>query len=255
MRVLIPRLGRSPGGGYGNPQQYSRLENSLTRGTWRATVRGVAKSQTRLKQLGMQGWSWNSILQSRREESGDFGRYTISAHRALSPLTLQQPSGKTSLDLQPRNSFVFLKLLTQSTMPGLQSLCEGCLPKAVPSESEVGSHRSDVRSCLFCPVGVGWASPTLFSTPVKGVLNGFSRRKDIDTTERGFEAILASEYIRSTFRDLPKKLNFSMEKGQVQGNGLSSQLLESLSRTGEKSLHCAEVQGTKASGHPRQHSF
>ena len=36
-----------------------------------------------------------------------------------------------------------------------------------------------------------------------------------------------------------------MEKGQVQGNGLSSQLLESLSRTGEKSLHYAEGQGTK----------
>lgn len=72
--------------------------------------------------------------------------------------------------------------------------------------------------------------------------------KNIDTTERGSEAILASEYIRSTFRDLPKKLNFSMEKGQVQGNGLSSQLLESLSRTGEKSLHYAEGQGTKQAG-------
>ena len=80
------------------------------------------------------------------------------------------------------------------------------------------------------------------------MLNGFSHRKDIDTTERGFEAILASVYIRSTFRDLPKKLNFSVEKDQVQGNGLSSQLLESLSRTGEKSLHCAEVQGTKQVG-------
>ena len=40
--------GRSPGGGDGNPLQYSRLGNPMDRGTWRATVPGVAKSQTRL---------------------------------------------------------------------------------------------------------------------------------------------------------------------------------------------------------------
>ena len=36
-------LGRSSGGGNGNPLQYSYLENSMDRGTWRATVRGVSK--------------------------------------------------------------------------------------------------------------------------------------------------------------------------------------------------------------------
>ena len=30
----------------GNPLQYSCLENSMDRGAWRATVHGVAKSQT-----------------------------------------------------------------------------------------------------------------------------------------------------------------------------------------------------------------
>ena len=45
---LIPGLGRSPGGGNGNPLQYSCLENSVDRGAWRATVHGVSKSQTRL---------------------------------------------------------------------------------------------------------------------------------------------------------------------------------------------------------------
>ena len=44
----IPELGRSPGAEDGNPLQYSRLENSMDRGSWRATVHGVAKSQTRL---------------------------------------------------------------------------------------------------------------------------------------------------------------------------------------------------------------
>ena len=44
----IPGLGTSPGGGNGNPLQYSYLESSMDRGAWRATVHGVAKSQTRL---------------------------------------------------------------------------------------------------------------------------------------------------------------------------------------------------------------
>ena len=41
---LIPRSVRSPGGGNGNPLQYSCLENSMDRVAWQATVRGVAKS-------------------------------------------------------------------------------------------------------------------------------------------------------------------------------------------------------------------
>ena len=35
--------GRSPGEGNGNPLQYSCLVNSMDRGTWWATVHGVAK--------------------------------------------------------------------------------------------------------------------------------------------------------------------------------------------------------------------
>ena len=45
---LISVLGRSPGVGNGNPLQYSCPENPTDRGAWRATVHGVAKSQTRL---------------------------------------------------------------------------------------------------------------------------------------------------------------------------------------------------------------
>ena len=43
-----PGLGRSPGGGNGSTFQYSCLGNSTDRGVSRATVHGVAKSQTRL---------------------------------------------------------------------------------------------------------------------------------------------------------------------------------------------------------------
>ena len=46
---LIPGLGRSPGGGRGNPFQYSCLEKPMDRGAWQATVNRVAKSQTQLK--------------------------------------------------------------------------------------------------------------------------------------------------------------------------------------------------------------
>ena len=35
----------SPGGGHGNPLQYSGLENPMDRGAWRTTVHTVAKSQ------------------------------------------------------------------------------------------------------------------------------------------------------------------------------------------------------------------
>ena len=45
----IPGLERYPGEGNGYPLQYSCLENSMDRGAWWATVHGVAKSQTRLR--------------------------------------------------------------------------------------------------------------------------------------------------------------------------------------------------------------
>ena len=45
--------GRSPGRGHGNLLQYSCLENLMERGAWQATVHGVTKSWTLLKQLNM----------------------------------------------------------------------------------------------------------------------------------------------------------------------------------------------------------
>ena len=45
----IPGSGRSPGGGHGNPLQYSCLENPTDRGAWWATVHRVTKSRTQLE--------------------------------------------------------------------------------------------------------------------------------------------------------------------------------------------------------------
>ena len=47
----IPESGRSPGGGHGNPLQYSCLENPMDRGAWWATVHVVTKSQTEFQRL------------------------------------------------------------------------------------------------------------------------------------------------------------------------------------------------------------
>ena len=49
----IPGSGRFPGGGHGNPLQYSCLKNPMDRGTWWATVHGVSKS-----------WAWLSNFTS-----------------------------------------------------------------------------------------------------------------------------------------------------------------------------------------------
>ena len=49
----IPGLGRSPRVGNGSPLQYSHLENPMDRGSWWATVHGIAKSLTQLKRLNM----------------------------------------------------------------------------------------------------------------------------------------------------------------------------------------------------------
>ena len=45
---LIPTLGIFPGGGHGNPLQYSCLGNPMDRGAWLSTVHGVTKNWLQL---------------------------------------------------------------------------------------------------------------------------------------------------------------------------------------------------------------
>ena len=51
-----------PGGGNGNPFQYSCLENPMGGGAWQATVRGVATSQTRLSDFTLYTFQGASLL-------------------------------------------------------------------------------------------------------------------------------------------------------------------------------------------------
>ena len=62
--VSVPGLGRSPGGGHGNPLRYSCLENFMDRGAWQATVHRVTKSQTQLKQISTHAHTWMNRLVS-----------------------------------------------------------------------------------------------------------------------------------------------------------------------------------------------
>ena len=45
---LILGVGKSPGGGNGNPLQYSYLENPMDRGAWQSAIHGVSESHTQL---------------------------------------------------------------------------------------------------------------------------------------------------------------------------------------------------------------
>ena len=72
----IPGSESFPGGGNGNPLQYSCLQNPMDRGAWRATVHGVAESRTRLSDfthsLTLRPWSglfrWDSTSIATNEQ-------------------------------------------------------------------------------------------------------------------------------------------------------------------------------------------
>ena len=90
----ISGSGRSPGGGRGNPLQYSCLENLMDRGAWWVKSMGVAKSRTQLQ--------WLSTAQC------IFFRATLSfSHPAPSPDVPTHPfSMSACLCSHPANSFI-----------------------------------------------------------------------------------------------------------------------------------------------------
>ena len=76
----IPRQGRPPGEGNGDPLQYSWLENSMDRGAWWATVNGVAKSWKRLNDEHTH--TWEPCEYEARSLEGDYGSsYSLELHK------------------------------------------------------------------------------------------------------------------------------------------------------------------------------
>ena len=72
LRNLIPGWGRCPGGGNGNPFQYSYLENPMDRGAYRATIYGVKKS-----------WTWNDLARRYATENNLLSMCLLYSHQAL----------------------------------------------------------------------------------------------------------------------------------------------------------------------------
>ena len=69
-RRSISGLGRSSGGGHGNPLQYSCLENPMGLEVWLAAVHGVTESLTWLKQLSMHACKLNKSVMKREFPGG-----------------------------------------------------------------------------------------------------------------------------------------------------------------------------------------
>ena len=69
---LIPRSGRSCGGGHGNPLQYSFLENPMDRGVWRAMVHRVTKSWPRLEGLSTHDCHYHCVSLESPASAGGF---------------------------------------------------------------------------------------------------------------------------------------------------------------------------------------
>ena len=98
---LIPVLGRSSGEGNGNALQYSCLENPMKRGSWRATVHGVAKSQTWLSNwhtqeiqiiwMPIHSQTWKPELENSETKISDWRVYMQLVYVAW--LTAQWPQG------------------------------------------------------------------------------------------------------------------------------------------------------------------
>jgi len=116
-------LGRSPEAGNGNLLQYSCLENLMDRGAWWATVHGVAKSQTWLKQL-------NST-------------YTIDIYHRLGGLNNRNLFSHSSRGSKPKVKVPGNSASGQSFLPGLQMAAfSPCAHISFPKWAQRERHQS-----------------------------------------------------------------------------------------------------------------
>ena len=123
---LIPELRGFPGEGNGNPLQYSCLENSMDRRSWRATIHRVKKSRTRLSMhahvfRGRDRCEWRRLEMN----SSWVGQPVASAMLGLIPWGCELAHGLLSCPFLPSTSRVGcvspsrLVLWTKKKAPGL----------------------------------------------------------------------------------------------------------------------------------------
>ena len=136
----IPRSGRSPGGGYGNPLQYFCLDNPMDRGVCRATVHGVAKSQTWLKQLSTHTLIFYSPIKMqvprRWEHYYFFCASTLSAylvHNSCSISTFWRVEWMSSCCLLSPSVFKYIELIINEIGKNRACLLKKMLPGKIAS--------------------------------------------------------------------------------------------------------------------------
>ena len=106
----IPGSRRVPGGGNGNPLQYSCLENPMDREAWRAIVHGITESWTRLKWTGMHAHKLGLVL----------------CHLHLEILTFSKESWTFILSLALQIKELVLKTQACDPMLGCETWWEDC---------------------------------------------------------------------------------------------------------------------------------
>ena len=123
----IPGSGRSPGEGNGNPLHYSCLENPMDRGAWWATIHGVAKSQTWLRDfcvcvcVCVCVCTWNIFKKCRdgeRKETSKEGKKWAEEWRG----GRERRRKETRLNKQPSWLWKFFQLFGFFTMNDMISL-------------------------------------------------------------------------------------------------------------------------------------
>ena len=90
---MIPGSGRCPGGGLGDPLQYSGWDNPADRGAWQATW--VAKTWTRRRGLASKHAECNkkALISGRQEGQSELEEDVLcSENRAARPFPAPQPS-------------------------------------------------------------------------------------------------------------------------------------------------------------------
>ena len=170
----VPRSGRSPGGGSGNPLQCSCLEKSMDSGAWRATVPGGARSPTQLS-------NWTSTRTA--ELPGDWTKLPGGRSYYLTEFNFIPSEGETwefSLKSYARVRFSTSESL--HSLPGSRSLSQHWPSKALALAEALGApslaNYSPAPPALCSPSGpaLTWTALLQLSTrlthcPLSSLLN------------------------------------------------------------------------------------
>ena len=108
---FIPGSGRFPGGGNGNPPQYSCLENPMDRGAWRATVHGLYRVRH----------NWSGLAHA-HHPTGHVGPYSHTCDTRLGFQTSSKESSQNMVTFLPNILNLFIADMKFFMYSGSESL-------------------------------------------------------------------------------------------------------------------------------------